>query len=83
VATVEARDDGSLLLTITRDLNSYAPLGKYEVKDETDDVPYQFTNKEAKVVLSYYGDESDALGFMEGSIRAPEMTGYLKCLCVE
>lgn len=47
------------------------------VTDESDDVYYSFTSPE--VSLNWYGDETDAMGLMEGHITSKVLNGRVKC----
>lgn len=64
-------------VTITKNSGSYKPVFETKVTDKTDDVLALFVAKNIK--LSFYMDESDALGLAEGHIKSPHMNGAIRC----
>lgn len=66
------------ILEFQKNSSSYARILTVEVKDNSEDVLALFEAKD--VSLSFYMDESDAMGFMEGTITSPVMNGDVKCI---
>lgn len=65
-------------VVIYKNYDSYKPIYKSVVKDNSEDVLALYEAKGFS--LSFYMDESDVMGFAEGTIKSPVMNGDLKCL---
>ncbi len=80
IVTTEKNAAGKVVTTLEFLANSstYKRTLKVEVKDLSEDVLASYKAK--NVTMSFYMDESDAMGFMEGTITSPVMTGDIKCV---
>lgn len=71
-----------LSLQFTESPSDWKVILNVKVSDNTEDVLALYENEKKGVALSFYLDESDSLGLMEGNIKSPVMNGSVKCLPV-
>lgn len=78
--TSEKDENGKMVTTLEflKNSSNYARILTVEVKDNSEDVLALFESKD--ISLSFYLDEGDAMGFMEGTITSPVMNGDIKCI---
>ena len=70
-------------LEFNKSSTDWKPLLVTNVKDNTDDVLALYENEAKGISLSFYLDESDMMGFMEGTIKSPVMNGDVRCVRVD
>lgn len=83
VAVISSDEENGLTtwsLKVLSSTGTYDSLLKVDVKNKTDDVYAQFVNRSESVNISFYLDESDSFGLMEGAISSPVMNGAIRCL---
>lgn len=64
-------------LRITKNVGTYSSIFEADLGDKTDDVLALFIGKGVKI--SFYMDETDGMGLVEGTIKSPVMNGDIKC----
>lgn len=81
---VEKLKNGNVVtLEFTKSIYDWKPVLKVSAKDNSEDVLALYENEEKGVSLSFYMDESDMLGFADGSVKSPVMNGDVKCLSTD
>lgn len=80
VSVEKLRSGDVVTLEFNKSSTDWKPVLVATVKDNTDDVLALYENIDLGISLSFYMDESDMMGFMEGSIKSPVMNGDVKCV---
>lgn len=70
-------------LEVIKSPNSYRTIFEAPIVDNTDKEHAMFISKTQGVSIGFYLDEADALGFREGTMKSPVMSGNIKCLEVK
>ncbi len=82
--SVEKLKKGDVVtLEFNKSPSDWAPVLVVPVKDNSEDVLALYENEEKGVSLSFYMDESDMLGFAEGTVKSPVMNGDVKCVMTD
>lgn len=69
-------------LEVIKSVNSNRTIFEADVSDRTDSKHALYVNKAEGIEVSFFLDGSDALGFADGSIKSPVMSGNIKCMDV-
>lgn len=72
----------ALSLQFTKSPTDWRVILDVKVVDNTEDVLALYENEKKGISLSFYTDESDSVGLMDGNVTSPVMTGSVKCLPV-
>jgi len=67
-------------LEVIKSVNSARTIFEADVTDKTESNHALYVNKPEGIEVSFYLDGSDALGFVEGSMKSPVMNGNIKCM---
>ena len=82
--SVEKLKTGDVVtLEFNKSSTDWKPLLVVSVKDNSEDVLALYENEAKGIVLSFYLDESDMMGFMEGSVKSPLMNGDVRCIMTD